>query len=396
MVADYDPRYRAYSLDEIYFDLTTVVRRRAEEGSEESEEELADLILGEIRAKVSAATGGLTCSAGIANNFMLAKICADVNKPNGQFLLSRDRTEIMRFLSALPCRKVPGIGKVQEKVLSGFGVQTMGDLLHSLHKIYFVSTPAHRQFLLRASLGIEEGEGERPPEEPPEGAVTRKSLGVSRTFATIDKPAEIREKLLEICSMVAEDMASQGLRGQLVTLKLKTADFQCLSKCSTAMNFIQSSQDIYAIAEPLLDSLLPLKLRLLGVTMSKFENAFDQRNRDQPTLLKFLSPTKQPRQVMNVPESETTVFDSPAGQQSDRGEVIDLVDDNDDSDLRIPSNSGKVLCPVCNKEISSTNLAAVNAHIDSCLNPISTTKGKKRNVSSHEGAGQITKFFKVD
>ena len=44
-------------------------------------------VLQEIRQRVAADTGGLTCSAGIANNFLLAKICADVNKPNGQFEL---------------------------------------------------------------------------------------------------------------------------------------------------------------------------------------------------------------------------------------------------------------------------------------------------------------------
>ena len=44
-------------------------------------------VLEEIRQRVAKDTGGLTCSAGIANNFLLAKICADVNKPNGQYEL---------------------------------------------------------------------------------------------------------------------------------------------------------------------------------------------------------------------------------------------------------------------------------------------------------------------
>jgi DNA polymerase kappa len=44
-------------------------------------------ILQEIRKRVKETTGGLTCSAGIANNFFLAKIGADVNKPDGQFEL---------------------------------------------------------------------------------------------------------------------------------------------------------------------------------------------------------------------------------------------------------------------------------------------------------------------
>ena len=51
----------------------------------------ACIILEQIRHKIEVITGGLTCSAGIANNFFLAKICADVNKPDGQFELPGNR-----------------------------------------------------------------------------------------------------------------------------------------------------------------------------------------------------------------------------------------------------------------------------------------------------------------
>jgi DNA polymerase kappa len=53
--------------------------------------EAACVVLQEIRERVRTETGGLTCSAGIANNFQLAKICADVNKPNGQYALPPTR-----------------------------------------------------------------------------------------------------------------------------------------------------------------------------------------------------------------------------------------------------------------------------------------------------------------
>ena len=51
-------------------------------------------------------TTGLTCSVGVAPNRLLAKVCSDINKPNGQFVLPNDWVAIMTFISSLPIRKV--------------------------------------------------------------------------------------------------------------------------------------------------------------------------------------------------------------------------------------------------------------------------------------------------
>ena len=98
-------------------------------------------IVDEMRQRVFVATRGLTCSAGfffciveyilsnllsgilfvlhkamnvvgIANNSFLAKICADQNKPNGQYSLPPTRDAILKFLEDLPCRKIPGESSV--------------------------------------------------------------------------------------------------------------------------------------------------------------------------------------------------------------------------------------------------------------------------------------------
>ena len=72
---------------------------------------LAEDVVHEIRARVKEATGGLTTSAGIATNFMLAKIGADFNKPDGQYRVGASRDEILAFMGALPARRCPGLGK---------------------------------------------------------------------------------------------------------------------------------------------------------------------------------------------------------------------------------------------------------------------------------------------
>ena len=37
---------------------------------------------------------------------MLAKVCSDKNKPNGQYRIKPDREEVMSFVKNLPIRKV--------------------------------------------------------------------------------------------------------------------------------------------------------------------------------------------------------------------------------------------------------------------------------------------------
>jgi nucleotidyltransferase/DNA polymerase involved in DNA repair len=71
-------------------------------------------VAAEIRMKVHDRTR-LTCSVGIAANVMVAKVCSDINKPNGQFEVSSTREAVLDFVRHLPTRKVPGIGKARPR-----------------------------------------------------------------------------------------------------------------------------------------------------------------------------------------------------------------------------------------------------------------------------------------
>lgn len=100
------------SLDEAYLDVTACDRYAWD-------------IAKEIRARILAETG-LTASAGIAPNKMLAKIASEWRKPNGQFAVLPD--QIQEFMAALPVRKVWGIGPKSAERLTARGIQTCGDL----------------------------------------------------------------------------------------------------------------------------------------------------------------------------------------------------------------------------------------------------------------------------
>jgi nucleotidyltransferase/DNA polymerase involved in DNA repair len=47
----------------------------------------------------------------------IAKIAADLNKPNGQFECPPTRDDAMKFMKDLPVRKVPGVRKKSPKLV---------------------------------------------------------------------------------------------------------------------------------------------------------------------------------------------------------------------------------------------------------------------------------------
>jgi DNA polymerase kappa len=77
IVSEYDPDYETGGLDEVKLDVTSYLKENDIDNAE-GKQALAE----EIRAKVFEQTR-LTVSAGIGPNRMIAKICSDMNKPNG-------------------------------------------------------------------------------------------------------------------------------------------------------------------------------------------------------------------------------------------------------------------------------------------------------------------------
>ncbi|WP_374757631.1 DNA polymerase IV [Jeongeupia sp. HS-3] len=112
---DYTECFEPLSLDEAYLDVTGLPHCH---GS-------ATLMAQEIRARIAAEVG-ITASAGIAPNKLLAKIASDWNKPDGQFVITPD--EVDAFIRALPVAKLWGVGRATAAKLAGLDVQNCADL----------------------------------------------------------------------------------------------------------------------------------------------------------------------------------------------------------------------------------------------------------------------------
>lgn len=87
-------------------------------------------------------------------NKMLAKVCTDIHKPNGQYFLPPVYQSIMDFVQRLPIRKVSGIGGVTESMLKAVGVETCSDLFEKRGLLALIHSPVSSRFFLRVALGL--------------------------------------------------------------------------------------------------------------------------------------------------------------------------------------------------------------------------------------------------
>ena len=179
---------------------------------------------------------------------------------------------VLAFVGRLPTRKVGGIGKVLEKVLSAFNMTSMSDVRGNMPKILSSFTPAVSEFLLHSSLGISQNEGEKKEVVNEHSLeVTRKTLGAERTFSLCcESFSEQKLKLKELSEKVCTELKEKSLWGKTVTLKVKTIKFELLTRSVTNKNYFQCADVIEKMTVKLLSALIPIKIRLIGITISKF------------------------------------------------------------------------------------------------------------------------------
>ena len=112
---DYTPLIEPLSLDEAYLDVSSVTLCQ---GS-------ASLMAKEIRQRIFEATG-LTASAGVGPNKLIAKIASDWQKPDGQTVVTPG--QVSDFIRLLPVKKIFGVGRVTAGKMHLLGLHTCEDL----------------------------------------------------------------------------------------------------------------------------------------------------------------------------------------------------------------------------------------------------------------------------
>ncbi|MFC4294943.1 DNA polymerase IV [Novosphingobium tardum] len=258
---DYTPHVEPLSLDEAYLDVTDDIRGIG------SATRIAQL----IRARIKSDTG-LTASAGVSYNKFIAKLASDQNKPDGLCVVRPG--EGAAFVAGMPIRRFHGVGPRGAERMATLGIETGADL--AAHDLAFLR--AHfgsmADYLFRAARGIDLRQVKAHRQ--------RKSVSAERTFdRDLSSGSLLREALDNIVEASWERIERSRSRGRTVTLKLRFADFQSLTRSRSVARAVDSRTDFAAIGHALLDSLLPLPqpVRLMGLGLSALE--FDQSRENE-------------------------------------------------------------------------------------------------------------------
>ncbi|MDO6540235.1 DNA polymerase IV [Alteromonas stellipolaris] len=210
--ADYTDLIEPLSLDEAYLDVTN---SQYCGGS-------ATLIAEEIRSRIEAELG-LTASAGVAPCKFVAKVASDENKPNGICVITPDKLD--SFVSAMPLKKIPGVGKVTMQKLQRLGLATCNDVRSYPFERIQKELGKFGAILWERAHGIDDRELSVSRE--------RKSIGVERTLSNdIHSLKDCRDFMPHLLQKLQERMDAHEKRtGKPVRIrtqgvKLKFQDFQ--------------------------------------------------------------------------------------------------------------------------------------------------------------------------
>jgi DNA polymerase-4 len=238
------------SLDEAYLDVTENLKGIA----------TATEIAMEIRAKIHTETS-LTASAGVSYNKFLAKLASDHRKPDGLFVITPKMGPA--FVENLPVGKFHGVGPATTAKMNKLGIETGRDLKPqsmAFLQQHFGKAGAFYYWIAR---GVDD--------RPVHANRVRKSVGAENTFsADLFSFEAAREGLSPIIDKLWRYCDRTGTRGRTVTLKIKYADFQQITRSQSLRGMIEGREVLEEISTELLRAQFPVTegIRLLGISIS--------------------------------------------------------------------------------------------------------------------------------
>ncbi|MGH9439357.1 MAG: DNA polymerase IV [Terriglobia bacterium] len=246
----FTPVVEMVSVDEAYLDLTGCERMHGPMLC------VADKLIRTVKQAT-----GLRCSVGASTSHVVSKIASDQAKPHGLLCVFPGCERA--FLAPLPIRRMPGVGKVSEPKLHALGIKTIEDVQRQSPEELERWFGKFGEWLYRKSLG-QDIEAYAWREEA-------RSISHETTFAIDIADLEtIQQTISGLSQRLCHRLRQNGLMTRTVSLKLRYASFQTVSRVRTLPQPTHFDHEIYQTVLDLFGATYDRsqKVRLLGVRAS--------------------------------------------------------------------------------------------------------------------------------
>jgi DNA polymerase IV len=238
-------------LDEAYLDLTGLFSPKA--------------TMRRIAAEIREVTGGLTCSVGISESRLLAKITSELGKPGGLVVLSREDA-LARFADHSP-GLVPGIGPKTLQRLEQMGATTLTELREGfpLSELEERFGPRSGAWLYRRAR-LEDS-------TPVSTSHETKSQSAETTFDyDVADLGALERHLAELAEELCRRLRGRELIGRSIGIKVRLDDWTNVSRSHSVAAATNDPEVVRTVALDLLRAYDPPRpVRLLGVRVASFE-----------------------------------------------------------------------------------------------------------------------------
>jgi DNA polymerase IV (DinB-like DNA polymerase) len=254
--------FEQVGIDEAYLDVSQKVKRSFEEAKE-----LAQKIKEEVKTQQK-----LTCSIGIGPNKLVAKVAADIKKPDGLTIVKPEQVE--SFLSPLPVSRLIGVGRKTKKRMQTLGITTIGDLAKlDVQRLIEAFGKKLGTYFHNASIG----EDDEPVQE--RGEVE----SISRISTLKEDTRHLKiilDKSNQLCDEVHAKLVQRELAFKSVGIVAVMTDMSVRSRMKTLENPTNELEALKKIVKELFERFLSeseLEARRIGVKVSNFVEAKERQ-----------------------------------------------------------------------------------------------------------------------
>ncbi|MGY6126307.1 DNA polymerase IV [Paraburkholderia strydomiana] len=229
-----------------------------------------------LKSAVLEATN-LTCSVGIAPNKLLAKLCSDMQKPDGITILKFE--DVQSRIWPMAANKINGIGPKASAKLASLGITTIGGIAER-DESWLVEHfgRSYGAWLRRVSHGLDE----RPVVTYSEPVSMSRETTFERDLHAVRHRQELGAAFTRLCEQVAADLQRKGYLAKKIGIKLRFNDFKTVTRDITLPEPIANAEALRRAATDCLKRVELVKsIRLLGVKAGNLQPA-GQVPRDEP------------------------------------------------------------------------------------------------------------------